>query len=88
MLPSVSGKTDKDMKGTIVVEQGRDGYFSCHMEEEIPYVGLFGFGSSSQEAIDDLKAFYSESKEDLAKEGKNLPEIEFTIAGEMLAATF
>ena len=67
------------MKATIVVEQGVDGHFSCFMEEEIPYVSLLGYGDSSQQAIDDLLSFYKESKTELAKEGKTLPEIEFTV---------
>lgn len=71
------------MKGTIVVEQGKDGHFSCFLEEEIPYLGLFGYGSSSQEAIDNLKAFYEEAKAIMAKEGKDVPEIEFSIKYDM-----
>lgn len=71
------------MKGTIIVEQGKDGYFSCYMEEEIPYLGLLGYGESSQEAIDNLKAFYEEGKAMLAKEGKEVPEIEFSVKYDM-----
>lgn len=71
------------MKATIVVEQGVDGHFSCFMEEEIPYVSLLGYGDSSQQAIDDLLSFYKESKTELAKEGKTLPEIEFTVKYDM-----
>lgn len=71
------------MKGTIVVEQGRDGYFSCYMEEEIPYIGLLGYGKTSQEAIEELKAVYKEEKAFLEKEGKKVPEIEFTVKYDM-----
>lgn len=71
------------MKGTIVVEQGRDGYFSCYMEEEIPYLGLLGYGESSQQAIDELKSVYEEEKASLEKEGKMVPEIEFTVKYDM-----
>lgn len=71
------------MVGTIVVEQGKDGYFSCYLEEEIPYLGLHGYGESSQEAIDDFLAFYKEGKAMLAEQGKEVPEIEFTIKYDM-----
>lgn len=71
------------MKGTIVVEQGRDGYFSCYMEEEIPYLGLLGYGETSQQAIDELKSVYEEEKASLEKEGKMVPEIEFTVKYDM-----
>ena len=46
------------MIANIIVEQTKDGYFSCFVEEEIPYVGLLGYGSSSEEAIRSLQDFY------------------------------
>ena len=71
------------MKANIVVEQTKDGYFSCYVKEEIPYVGLLGYGESSEEAISNLISFYEESKEDLALEGKTLPDLEFTVHYDM-----
>ncbi len=71
------------MTANIIVEQNRDGYFSCFVEEEIPYVGLLGYGESSREAIDSLLAFYEESKRDLAAEGKTVPELDFVIHYDM-----
>ena len=71
------------MKANIVVEQTKDGYFSCFVKEDIPHVGLFGYGESSEEAISNLISFYEESKEELAKEGKTLPELEFTVHYDM-----
>lgn len=71
------------MKANIVVEQTKDGYFSCFVKEDIPYVGLFGYGDSSEEAISNLISFYEESKEDLALEGKTLPDLEFTVHYDM-----
>lgn len=71
------------MKANIIVEQNSEGYFSCYVEEEIPYIGLQGYGETSQEAIDSLIAFYNESKLELAKEGKHLPELEFVVHYDM-----
>lgn len=71
------------MTANIVVEQNKDGYFSCFVEEEIPYVGLLGFGESSVEAIDSLIAFYEESKRELAAEGKVLPDLDFVVHYDM-----
>ena len=66
------------MKANIIIEQTKDGYFSCFVEEELPYVGLLGYGDSSQEAIDDLISTYTQLKEDLKAEGKDLPDLEFS----------
>lgn len=71
------------MTANIVVEQNKDGYFSCFVKEEIPYLGLFGYGENSQEAIDSLISFYKESKEELAQEGKIVPDLEFVIHYDM-----
>lgn len=71
------------MTANIVVEQTKDGYFSCFMEEEIPYVGLLGYGYSSSEAINDLIDFYNQSKNELKAEGKILPELEFVVHYDM-----
>lgn len=71
------------MKATIVVEQGKDGHFSCYVEEEVPYLGLMGYGESSKEAINDLMAFYEEGKALMAKDGKEVPEMEFSVKYDM-----
>ncbi len=71
------------MIANIIVEQTNDGYFSCFVQEEIPYVGLLGYGETSEEAINNLKTFYEESKSELAKEGKMLPELEFVVHYDM-----
>ncbi|MDE6409987.1 MAG: pilus assembly protein HicB [Muribaculaceae bacterium] len=65
------------MIANVIVEQNADGYFSCFVKEDIPFLGLLGYGESSQEAIDSLIAFYNEEKELLAEEGKIVPELEF-----------
>ena len=71
------------MKANIIIEQTKDGYFSCFVEEELPYVGLLGYGDSSQEAIDDLISTYTQLKEDLKAEGKDLPDLEFVVHYDM-----
>ena len=71
------------MTANIVVEQTKDGYFSCFVEEEIPCVGLLGYGGSSEEAINDLIAFYEQEKATLSAEGKTIPELEFVIHYDM-----
>ena len=71
------------MTANIIVEQTKDGYFSCSVQEDIPYVGLLGYGESSEEAVNDLKTFYEEAKEMLAAEGKTLPELEFVVHYDM-----
>ncbi|MDE6353233.1 MAG: pilus assembly protein HicB [Muribaculaceae bacterium] len=71
------------MKVNIIVEQNKDGFYSCFVREDVPYVGLMGYGASSVEAIDSLIQFYNESKSELAKEGKIVPDLEFTIHYDM-----
>ena len=71
------------MIANIIVEQTKDGDFSCFVEEDIPYVGLLGYGSSSEEAINSLVDFYNQSKEDLRAEGKKLPDLKFVIHYDM-----
>ncbi len=65
------------MKANIVIETSNDGYFSCYMVESIPDFGLLGYGSSVQEAKDDLLSAYETIKEMLAEEGKVAPELNF-----------
>lgn len=71
------------MTANIIVEQTNDGYFSCFVKEEIPYIGLLGYGDSSETAIDNLIEFYRQSKIELAAEGKILPELDFVVHYDM-----
>lgn len=71
------------MIANIVVEQTKEGDFSCFIEEDIPYLGLLGYGSSSEEAINSLIDFYNQSKEELRAEGKIVPELKFIIHYDM-----
>jgi len=71
------------MIANIIVEQTKEGDFSCFVEEEIPYVGLLGYGSSSEEAINSLIDFYTLMKDELSMEGKNLPDLDFVVHYDM-----
>ena len=71
------------MIANIIVEQTEDGDFSCFVEEDIPYIGLLGYGDSSEKAINDLLSFYEQMKTELHSEGKELPELEFVVHYDM-----
>ena len=71
------------MTANIIVEQTKDGYFSCFVKEEIPFVGLLGYGDTSEAAIADLMEFYEQSKLELTAEGKTLPELNFVVHYDM-----
>ena len=73
------------MNVNIIVEQNNEGYYSCFVKEDIPFVGLLGYGKSSAEAIESLIKFYNEEKAELAKEGKIVPDLKFTIHYDMSA---
>lgn len=65
------------MKATAVMEIGKDGFFSCYMEDEFPDFGIIGSGETAQEAKEDFICAYEEIKEMLEEEGKEVPELEF-----------
>lgn len=67
-----------DMKATVIIERGSDGYFSCYVEEDFDGFALMGYGDTAEEAKDDLLLAYEETKADFAKEGREVPELEFT----------
>lgn len=71
------------MKANIVVEQTKDGFFSCFVKEDIPDMAPLGYGESSEEAINDLLSSYEEMKAMLASEGIASPELEFEIHYDM-----
>lgn len=71
------------MIATIIVEQTKDGDFSCFVEEDLPYVGLLGYDVSSDEAISNLMDFYQQMKAELKTEGKDLPDLDFVIHYDM-----
>lgn len=66
-------------KVTIQVEKGKqDKNFSCFMVENLPDFSLAGFGNSAKQAIEDMYVAQKEIKELMEKEGKQMPDLEFT----------
>lgn len=63
---------------TIVVEKGKgERNFACFMADTMPDFGLAGYGRSAQEAIDDLYVARDETRKELTKMGKTMPDLEF-----------
>lgn len=68
-----------EKKVTINVEKGPGSKnFSCFMVEDVLNFGLSGFGSTAKDAIKDLYVAKDEMKEELEKEGKEMPNLIFT----------
>lgn len=51
------------MKVTVVFEMAKDGGCSCYTVEDIPGIGLTGYGNSPYEAKADMLQAYEEIKE-------------------------
>jgi hypothetical protein len=66
-------------KVKVIVEQGKDGKYSAYMDCYDFDFGLAGFGSTAKEAIQDFHESYEEEKAMIAKEGKEVPELDFDI---------
>ena len=62
---------------TAFIEVGNDGLFAACTDNN-PYGMIAGFGDSVKEAMEDFKECYHEMIEIWKKEGKKLPEIEFS----------
>lgn len=71
------------MKVTAIMEKAKDGNFSCYVEDDLPGFGLAGYGSTAAEAKADMLAAYAEIREDMAAEGKEVPELEFVYKYDM-----
>lgn len=71
------------MKVTVIIEKAKDGYYSCYVENDLPGFGLSGFGESAEAAKEDMLQTYQEMKEIQAKEGRKVPELEFTYKYDM-----
>ena len=68
-----------DMNVTINVEKGPGSKnFSFFMVEDVQDFGLSGFGPTAKDAIKDLYVAKDEIKEELEKEGKEMPNLNFT----------
>ncbi|MDR0835005.1 MAG: helix-turn-helix domain-containing protein [Tannerella sp.] len=66
-------------KVNVIVERGSDNKYSAYMDCHDLDFGLSGFGDTAKDAISDLRAAYDEEKVMCAKEGKQCPELEFSI---------
>ncbi len=65
-------------KVTIIVEKTRgENFYSCYMADEMADFGLAGYGKTAREAIEDLYVTQEETREELAKRGKEMAELEF-----------
>ena len=65
------------------MEKAKDGNYSCYVDDDLPGFGLAGFGETAEAAKEDMLEAYEEIKELQAKEGKAVPELEFTYKYDM-----
>lgn len=65
------------MKVTAIVEKSKDGLYSVYVRDELPGFGLNGQGESVEEAKSEMLEAFSEIKEILEEQGKEVPELEF-----------
>lgn len=66
------------MKVNVQVEKGKgEKNFSCFMKETMPWGGLIGYGNSAREAVEDIYESLKEQKELMAKEGREMEDLEF-----------
>lgn len=61
----------------VVFEMAKDGGCSCYMVEDVPHIGLSGYGNNPREAKADMLKAYDEIKEMLIAEGTQPAELEF-----------
>lgn len=66
------------MKVTVTMEKEKEGGYACHVVEDLPGFGLAGYGTTAEEAQRDMIEAYGEIREEMAKEGKQVPNLEFT----------
>lgn len=66
------------VKVLAIVERGKGKRnFSCFATESIGKYGLFGYGASAREAMEDIKLTVREIKEEAAAKGEDFPDVEF-----------
>ena len=65
------------MKVTVVIEKNETGLYSAFVEDDLSDFALNGQGFTVEEAKNELSCAYSEIKELLVEEGKEVPELEF-----------
>ena len=71
------------MTVSVIVERGSDNKYSAYMDRYDLDFGLAGFGNSAKDAISDFYDAWEEEKAMIAKEGKEIPELEFDIRYDM-----
>ena len=71
------------MKVTVIMEKASDGYYSCFVDDELPGLGLAGYGNSDEEAKKDLMNTFEEMKKVQEEEGNPLPELDFVYKYDM-----
>lgn len=57
----------------VIIEMGKDGYFSCYMQEDYETFGLAGYGETVEKAKEDFWNSYEETKEIEESEGRVMP---------------
>lgn len=65
------------MKVNVIFEMAKDGGCSCYMADEVPGVGLTGYGNSPHEAKADLLQAYREINSLFVEQGREPVELEF-----------
>lgn len=72
-------KLMKKKRLLVIVERGKGkGNFSCFATENVGNCGLFGYGRTAREAMEDIQVSVQECREMAAEEGEDFPdEIEF-----------
>lgn len=66
------------VKRLAIVERGKGKRnFSCFATENVGNYGLYGYGASAREAMDDIKRTAREFKEMAAEKGEDFPDMEF-----------
>ena len=66
------------VKSLAIVERGKGKRnFSCFATESVGNYGLYGYGTSAREAMDDIKLTAQEFKKMAAENGEEFPDVEF-----------
>lgn len=65
------------MKVKVIFELASDGGCGCFMADEVPGIGLTGYGDNPRLAKEDFLEGYEEMKKYLAETGQPIPELEF-----------
>lgn len=63
---------------TAIVERTSDGMYSCSVKENLGNYGIAGYGSTADEAKEDMLTCYNEMRELNAEEGIETPELQIT----------